>query len=164
MSRNIKQTTSENPCKMPLFNGYECKLSLNPEAIDKEVYQIRFTGEIFIDYEYISADGREYLAKLDFYRQPVWTCSWSLKKHLTYEQALLSESSKRSYIESLGVDLKQKLTELILAKKAVMKEPSAKMTMDELATEILSKLGDDFYRDEIVECHNGNEMLLHSEM
>ncbi|CAN6458455.1 unnamed protein product [Victoria cruziana] len=48
------------------------------------VFQVRFTKEIFRDY-------KEYLQRINLYRQRLWTCKVTGKTNLTYEEALVSE-------------------------------------------------------------------------
>jgi hypothetical protein len=38
----------------------------------------------------------DYITKLTWYRQPIWTCKATNKAGLTYEQALASESKAKS--------------------------------------------------------------------
>lgn len=59
----------------------EAPQSLEPHEL---VFQIRFTKEIFKDY-------REYLNRINLYRQRFWTCKITGKTNLTYEEALVSE-------------------------------------------------------------------------
>ncbi|KAG9129258.1 hypothetical protein Leryth_006472 [Lithospermum erythrorhizon] len=71
---------------MPLYKRKTFPLSepakdLKPQDL---VFQIRFTKEIFKDYS-------EYLKRLNFYRRKVWTCKFTGKSNLTYEEALVSE-------------------------------------------------------------------------
>jgi hypothetical protein len=63
----------------------------------KDVWQVRFTGEIFTDYN-------KYIEKVMLYKKPVWTCELTGKMNLTYEEALESErncreKTKNSYPE-----------------------------------------------------------------
>ncbi|KAF8653156.1 hypothetical protein HU200_062602 [Digitaria exilis] len=71
---------------MPLFNRKPFSLLEPPKDLDpkEKVFQIRFTKEIFRDYQ-------EYLKRLNLYRQRVWTCKMSGKSNLTFEEALVSE-------------------------------------------------------------------------
>ena len=62
-------------------------------APQTEVWQIRFTGEVFQVYE-------EYLEKMHLYRRRVWTCEFSSTHSLTYEQALKSELGANQWIEN----------------------------------------------------------------
>ncbi|KAK1267293.1 hypothetical protein QJS04_geneDACA009058 [Acorus gramineus] len=71
---------------MPLFKRKPFSLAVPPDDLDPNelVYQVRFTKEIFRDY-------REYLNRLNLYRQRSWTCKVTGKTNLTYEEALVSE-------------------------------------------------------------------------
>ncbi|KAJ2880305.1 hypothetical protein H4R27_004802 [Coemansia aciculifera] len=75
---------------MPLLDGQPVDLPATLSARElqqlpqQQGWQIRFTGEEFIDYD-------QYLDRLSLYRKPIWTCSVSGQSSLTYEQALLSE-------------------------------------------------------------------------
>jgi delta 1-pyrroline-5-carboxylate dehydrogenase len=51
---------------------------------NEEVFQVRFTKEIFRDYQ-------DYLSCMNLYRRRVWTCKVSGKSNLTYEEAVVSE-------------------------------------------------------------------------
>ncbi|KAJ1924000.1 hypothetical protein LPJ71_000655, partial [Coemansia sp. S17] len=75
---------------MPLLDGQPVDLPVTlsdrelQQLPQQQGWQIRFTGEEFIDYD-------QYLDRLAFYRKPIWTCAVSGQSSLTYEQALLSE-------------------------------------------------------------------------
>ncbi|CAL5016886.1 unnamed protein product [Urochloa decumbens] len=71
---------------MPLLKRSTFSLLKPPENLDPDgpVFQIRFTKEIFQDYQ-------EYLNRLNLYRKKVWTCEVSGKSKLTYEEALVCE-------------------------------------------------------------------------
>ncbi|KAM5577940.1 hypothetical protein ABKV19_008323 [Rosa sericea] len=71
---------------MPLLKRKPFPLAELPNDLDPNelVYQVRYTGEIFRDYD-------EYLNRINLYRQRVWMCKVSGKTNLTYEEALLSE-------------------------------------------------------------------------
>lgn len=60
----------------------------------EKVFQIRFTKEIFRDYQ-------EYLKRLNLYRQRVWTCKMSGKSNLTFEEALVSEHNSMEKAQNL---------------------------------------------------------------
>lgn len=76
----------------------------------KEVWYLKFTNEVFTNYEYVSTELREnrilikslyrsYINKLSLYHQPIWECEATGKKNLTYEQALESERSEHDRAE-----------------------------------------------------------------
>ncbi|KAL6219740.1 hypothetical protein ACLB2K_007499 [Fragaria x ananassa] len=72
--------------RMPLLKRKPFPLAELPDDLDPNelVYQVRYTGEIFRDYD-------EYLNRINLYRQRIWMCKVSGKTNLTYEEALLSE-------------------------------------------------------------------------
>lgn len=72
---------------MPLLKGITYQPSGQPEDLkrDEEVFLIKNTGEILRDYE-------EYVQKVRLYRTPQWTCAYSGKSGLTYEQAIKEEA------------------------------------------------------------------------
>eukprot|EP00798_Chlamydomonas_sp_ICE-L_P032210 gene32210-16767_t len=71
---------------MPLLN----KLPFTPPAAQKcdagtDYYVLRATGEVTKSYD-------EYLQRIRFYRTKQWTCAYTLKSGLTYEEALQEEA------------------------------------------------------------------------
>ncbi|KAK6923317.1 WSTF/Acf1/Cbp146 [Dillenia turbinata] len=85
---------------MPLFRRKAFPLLEPPEDLDPRdlVFQVRFTKEIFQDY-------REYLKRINPYRQRVWTCKVSGKTNLTYEEALVSERRASEKVQQFPKDL-----------------------------------------------------------
>jgi hypothetical protein len=71
---------------MPLLRRKPFALTEPPQDLkpDEHVYQVRFTKEIFRDYQ-------DYLNRLNLYRQRVWACKATGKTGFTYEEALVSE-------------------------------------------------------------------------
>ncbi|XP_042505701.1 DDT domain-containing protein DDB_G0282237-like [Macadamia integrifolia] len=71
---------------MPLFKRKPFSLVVPPNDLEcnEQVFQVRFTKEIFRDYQ-------AYLKRINLYRQRVWTCKVTGKTNLTYEEALVSE-------------------------------------------------------------------------
>ncbi|TPX43055.1 hypothetical protein SeMB42_g04877 [Synchytrium endobioticum] len=59
---------------------------------DAEVFQIRYTGEVFADYD-------TYWERLRIYNQRIWECEETGKSGLTYEQAWHSELQVRKLFE-----------------------------------------------------------------
>uniref|UniRef100_A0A061RY44 Bromodomain adjacent to zinc finger domain protein 1A n=1 Tax=Tetraselmis sp. GSL018 TaxID=582737 RepID=A0A061RY44_9CHLO len=57
---------------------------------NEEVFVVRFTGEVFRDYE-------EYLRAISQYRQRVWTCRLTGKDNLSFEEALASEQGGKDF-------------------------------------------------------------------
>ncbi|KAJ2710831.1 hypothetical protein H4R19_003550 [Coemansia spiralis] len=83
---------------MPLLDGEPVPLDATPAASDgtrAHGWQIRFTGEIYDDYD-------KYLDRLMFYRRAIWTCKESGRTCLTYEQALLEERAERHRSTGIG--------------------------------------------------------------
>uniref|UniRef100_A0A0A9D0T1 DDT domain-containing protein n=1 Tax=Arundo donax TaxID=35708 RepID=A0A0A9D0T1_ARUDO len=85
---------------MPLFKRTPFFLLEPPKNLDpnEKVFQVRFTKEIFRDYQ-------EYLNRLNFYRQRVWTCKVSGKTNLTYEEALVWEQRAAEKAQQLPKEL-----------------------------------------------------------
>ncbi|KAL6634162.1 hypothetical protein ACP70R_026833 [Stipagrostis hirtigluma subsp. patula] len=85
---------------MPLLKRKPFSLLDPPKDLDpkEKVFQIRFTKEIFRDYQ-------EYLKRLNLYRQRVWTCKSSRKSNLTFEEALVSEHNAMEKAQSLPTEL-----------------------------------------------------------
>lgn len=71
---------------MPLLKRKPFSLLEPPNDLEPRelVFQVRFTKEIFRDYQ-------EYLKRLNLYRQRIWTCKVTGKTNFTYEEALVSE-------------------------------------------------------------------------
>ncbi|KAI8319729.1 hypothetical protein GQ54DRAFT_278952 [Martensiomyces pterosporus] len=84
---------------MPLLNGQVVEPAPAPVSdVDNtraQAWQIRFTGEVFDDYD-------RYLDRLAFYRKPIWSCKESGQSELTYEQALLSERAENHRLTGVG--------------------------------------------------------------
>ena len=78
---------------MPLQNDVEFEPKPMPDLKPgTEVWVCRFTGEIFERYE-------DYIAAIAQYRQRAWTCEFSGKQSLTFEEALESELGATKWIE-----------------------------------------------------------------
>lgn len=93
---------------MPLLSKKPFSLLEPPKDLDpkEKVFQIRFTKEIFRDYQ-------EYLKRLNLYRQRVWTCKMSGKTNLTFEEALVSEHKATEKAQSLPTELMAHVLRLI---------------------------------------------------
>eukprot|EP01084_Bolivina_argentea_P207192 353563_1 len=78
---------------MPLVNGRQIRFIPHPTDLPPttKVFQIRFTGEIFTEYT-------DYSARLDFYRQPKFSCKYTGKTGFNYENALSHEIQTKSQI------------------------------------------------------------------
>ncbi|XAR73096.1 hypothetical protein NMG60_11006939 [Bertholletia excelsa] len=85
---------------MPLFKRKTFRLVETPKDLKPRelVFQVRFTKEIFRDYD-------EYLNRINLYRQRVWTCKITGKTNLTYEEALVSERRAMEKVQHFPQDL-----------------------------------------------------------
>ncbi|GAB2218840.1 hypothetical protein Droror1_Dr00002072 [Drosera rotundifolia] len=85
---------------MPLLKRTPFTLIEPPKDLDpdEQVFQVRFTKEIFRDY-------KEYLKRINLYRQRLWTCKVTAKGNLTYEEALVSEQQAMEKVQQFPVDL-----------------------------------------------------------
>ncbi|XP_062219321.1 uncharacterized protein LOC133919087 [Phragmites australis] len=85
---------------MPLFKRKPFSLLEPPKDLDpkEKVFQIRFSKEIFRDYQ-------EYLKRLNLYRQRVWTCKVSGKSNITFEEALVSEHNAMEKAKKMPTEL-----------------------------------------------------------
>nr|CAB3484577.1 unnamed protein product [Digitaria exilis] len=113
---------------MPLLKRSTFSLLEPPENFDpnEDVFQIRFTKEIFRDYQ-------EYLNRLNLYRQKVWSCELSGKSNLTYEEALVCTLSFTDLLEEVYSSLRLDLSEGL--------ELHAKKDGSEAACKILEVIG-----------------------
>ncbi|KAG0242609.1 ATP-utilizing chromatin assembly and remodelling N-terminal-domain-containing protein [Mortierella sp. GBAus27b] len=80
---------------MPLLKRKAIK-PVPPPSIDEfdedtQVYMMRFTNEIFTNYE-------DYVNRFFFYQQKNWQCETTGRSGLTYEQALESEQKEKSMV------------------------------------------------------------------
>lgn len=76
---------------MPGLNEQAYELAQSKCQVQRtdQVFLIRFTGEVFPEYEL-------YLSKLNFYRQRQWSCLVTGKHGLTYEEAVTSEQKSKA--------------------------------------------------------------------
>ncbi|MBA0814282.1 hypothetical protein Gohar_020122 [Gossypium harknessii] len=90
---------------MPLFKRKPFDLAKPPEDLEPSelVYQVRFTKEIFRDYQYPKL--KEYLNRINLYRQRVWMCKSTGKSNLTYEEAMVTEKNAIQKVQQLPNDL-----------------------------------------------------------
>ncbi|WRX10434.1 WSTF/Acf1/Cbp146 - like 1, partial [Theobroma cacao] len=107
--------------KMPFFKRKPFGLAEPPKDLEpyELVYQVRFTKEIFRDYQYPKLNCqvgcycmfvsltwiREYLNRINFYRQRVWMCKYTGKSNMTYEEALVSEKHATRKVQELPNEL-----------------------------------------------------------
>ncbi|KAF2292107.1 hypothetical protein GH714_011842 [Hevea brasiliensis] len=73
------------------FTLLEPPKDLKPHEL---VYQVRFTKEIFRDYQM-------YLNRTNLYRQRTWSCKISGKANLTFEEALVSEKHVAEKVQEI---------------------------------------------------------------
>ncbi|KAF5745091.1 DDT domain-containing protein [Tripterygium wilfordii] len=85
---------------MPLLKRKPFELSELPNDLepDELVYQIRFSKEIFRDYP-------AYLNRINLYRQRLWSCKFTGKANLTYEEAMVSEKRATEKVQELPKEL-----------------------------------------------------------
>ncbi|GAB4836109.1 hypothetical protein Ancab_001026 [Ancistrocladus abbreviatus] len=85
---------------MPLLKRTPFKLLEPPNGVEPQelVFQVRFTKEIFRDYQ-------EYLKRINLYRQRVWTCKVTAKTNLTFEEALVSEQQATEKVQQFPEEL-----------------------------------------------------------
>ncbi|CAK9217867.1 unnamed protein product [Sphagnum troendelagicum] len=79
---------------MPLYKRKLYTLMKPPKdlKLDEQVFQVRFTKEIFREYQ-------EYLSCMKLYQRRVWTCKVSGKSNLTYEEAIVSEHKANEKVQ-----------------------------------------------------------------
>ncbi|XP_020111994.1 DDT domain-containing protein DDB_G0282237 isoform X2 [Ananas comosus] len=116
---------------MPLYKRKPFALLDPPQDLDPNelVFQIRFTKEMFRDYQ-------EYLKRLNLYRKRVWTCKTSGKTNLTYEEALVSEQR--------AVEKVQQFPKELMAPVLHMVQYST-LGIDKLVNNIYSKLQEGYF-------------------
>ncbi|CAN8236932.1 unnamed protein product [Cochlearia groenlandica] len=111
---------------MPLLKQSSHKLLDPPKDLEPQelVYQVRFTKEIFKDYQL-------YLKRIDLYRKRVWTCKSTGKTGLTYEDALESEKVAIKKVHTLARELLAPALRIIQFSMLSLKD-----LVDKLATEL----------------------------
>ncbi|KAM7256245.1 hypothetical protein ACFE04_011986 [Oxalis oulophora] len=116
---------------MPLLKRKPFALKDPPKDLQRneKVYQVRFTKEIFRDYQ-------EYLKRVNIYRQKIWMCKATAKTNLSYEEALLSEKQATEKVQDLHMDLVAPALETIQFSMLLLKD---------LTRTISAKLQDCFY-------------------
>ncbi|KAJ6792103.1 DDT domain-containing protein [Iris pallida] len=102
---------------MPLYKKKPFPLADPPQDLDPNelVYQIRFTMEIFRNYQ-------EYLNRLNFYRQRVWMCKLTGKTNLTYEEALVSEQRATEKVQQFPEELVAPMLRIIQYSTLTLKD------------------------------------------
>ncbi|XP_042477159.1 DDT domain-containing protein DDB_G0282237-like isoform X2 [Macadamia integrifolia] len=93
---------------MPLLRRKHFFLVEPPNDMEhsEEVFQIRFTKEIFRDYQ-------TYLQRQNIYRQRFWTCKVTGKTNLTYEEALVSERRAMEKVQQFPKELMEPVLHMI---------------------------------------------------
>ncbi|KAG6499672.1 DDT domain-containing protein DDB_G0282237-like [Zingiber officinale] len=116
---------------MPLYKRKPFTLMDPPKDLDADesIFQIRFTKELFRDYE-------EYLKRLNLYRQRVWTCRVSGKSNLTYEEALVSEHHATEKVQEFPKDFIAPVLQMIQFSIA---------NLTDLVNELYDKLQDSLF-------------------
>ncbi|KMT13378.1 hypothetical protein BVRB_4g084150 [Beta vulgaris subsp. vulgaris] len=85
---------------MPLLKRKPFSLLDSPKDLEPRelIFQVRFTKEIFRDYQ-------EYLKRINLYRQRIWTCKVTGKTNFTYEEALVSEQRAAEKVQNFPEEL-----------------------------------------------------------
>ncbi|XP_010912638.1 uncharacterized protein [Elaeis guineensis] len=111
---------------MPLYKRKPFSLAETPQHLDPQelVFQVRFTKEIFQDYQ-------EYLKRFNLYRQRVWTCKVTGKSNLTYEEALVSECHATEKVQQFPEELMAPVLHMI---------QYSTLSLKDLVNEIYTKL------------------------
>lgn len=68
---------------------------------------------LFVCLELSLSHGREYLKRINLYRQRVWTCKVTCKTNLTYEEALVSEQRATEKIQHFPEELMAPVLHLV---------------------------------------------------
>ncbi|KAM0940236.1 putative transcription factor & chromatin remodeling DDT family [Dioscorea sansibarensis] len=116
---------------MPLFKRKPFQLLEAPKDLDQNelVFQVRFTKEIFRDYQ-------DYLDRLNLYRQRVWACKVTGKSNLTYEEALVSEHRAAEKVQQFPEELMAPVLQMI---------QYSTLTLRDLVDEIYAKLHEQLF-------------------
>eukprot|EP01126_Amoeba_proteus_P013609 TRINITY_DN1581_c1_g1_i4.p1 TRINITY_DN1581_c1_g1~~TRINITY_DN1581_c1_g1_i4.p1 ORF type:complete len:196 (-),score=36.58 TRINITY_DN1581_c1_g1_i4:173-760(-) len=129
---------------MPLHEGKLVELVNPPDVSDGEtVWIIRFTGEIFQNYE-------DYLKRLAFYRQRVFKCSISKVGGLTYEEALIKELNMNKKAEEL-----QECYLRIICEMA----HGSQLRVSQLVSQIYQRIQTEFFEGEVLTTIKGKKRL-----
>jgi bromodomain adjacent to zinc finger domain protein 1A len=87
---------------MPLLKRKPHELVPAPRDIQakESLFVVRLTGEIFRDYEL-------YLKQVHAYRTKQWTCKYTGKSNLSYEEALAEEARSTELLSSFPPELEE---------------------------------------------------------
>lgn len=82
---------------MPLFKKKLFTVSQPPAGVtaDDEVFHIKATGEVVLEYE-------TFLKRTRIYRARVWTCQFTGETDLTYEEAVAAEKRSEALLLQVG--------------------------------------------------------------
>lgn len=82
---------------MPLFKKKLFTVSQPPPGVkdNDEVFFIRATGEVVLEYE-------TFLKRTRIYRSRVWTCQFTGETDLTYEEAIAAEKRSEALLLQVG--------------------------------------------------------------
>eukprot|EP00899_Mesostigma_viride_P003923 jgi/Mesvir1/13531/Mv24050-RA.1 len=106
-------------------------LDLKPE---QEVFCVRFTGELFKDYSL-------YSQRMSLYRQRVWSCKFSGKGGMTYEEALVCENSFSQRIQGFPEAFEKPVLQMV---------QHSQMRTEELVRVVYDRLKDEYVPGEVV--------------
>ncbi|KAF8011750.1 hypothetical protein BT93_I0017 [Corymbia citriodora subsp. variegata] len=136
---------------MPLYKRKPFSLVEVPnDLVPKElVFQIRFTKEIFRDYQ-------EYLNRINLYRQRLWTCKVSGKSNLTYEEALVSEKRAIEKVQQFPQELMAPMLRIIQFSMLPLRDLADKIVLDLqkclfAGLELYGRKGNDVYLCRIIQ-------------
>ncbi|RDY14651.1 Bromodomain adjacent to zinc finger domain protein 1A, partial [Mucuna pruriens] len=107
---------------MPLLRRKPFALAEPPNDLQPydTVFQIRFTKEIFRDYN-------DYLNRLNQYRRRVWMCKVTGKTGLTYEEALVSEKRATEKVQQIPEELMAPALRIIQYSMLPLKDLAVKL-------------------------------------
>eukprot|EP00250_Pteridium_aquilinum_P010427 c1937_g1_i1 orf=457-2190(+) len=127
---------------MPLLKRKPYDLSKPPNDLKSKdlVFQVRLTKEIFKDYE-------EYLKHINLYRQRIWTCKYTGKSNLTYEEALDSEGKATERVQQFPREFMGPVLQLV---------QFSMLRLEDLVSAILKAFKDRFVPGEEVVCVKEN--------
>jgi len=101
---------------------------------NEEVFQVRFTKEIFRDYQ-------DYLSCMNLYRRRVWTCKVSGKSNLTYEEAVVSERKATEKVQQFPKEFMGPVLHLV---------QFSRLRIDELVDRLYKNFKETFVVGEVV--------------
>ncbi|XP_050205450.1 uncharacterized protein LOC126655355 isoform X2 [Mercurialis annua] len=129
---------------MPLLKKKPFLLFQTPKDLkpNELVYQVRFTKEIFRDYQM-------YLNRLNLYRQRIWSCKISGKAHLTFEEALVSEKNATEMVQQMPKEVVAPALRII---------QYSMLTLKDLADTIATKLQENLFVGAILHGKKGDSL------